>query len=185
MVTALTARAGSWNIVSSSGGADDADFKQVFEDYYTATSGQGTPWTETARASCPDTDALDTRINNIGNAVNIAFVGLFSAASTADANVRKIAITYPHVLASTSACEYFSSGTAPHKGAVDAVDDLDQYITGLSTDGVTVVDLRTAIGFGINPMGSLQDKRYFGYPHPNSAGQAAISSAVVAAIPHP
>jgi hypothetical protein len=74
------------------------------------------------------------------------------------------------------------TGATPEIGAFHVSDDLDNTITGATVSGVQIVDLRTAAGFATNPLSDTQQNRYFGYPHPNSAGQDAIASAVVSKL---
>ena len=183
MISDLTARAGSWNIVTTSGGADDVNFGAALQSFYENASTWNTkPWQVTSRSSCPDTDAIYSRVGSTGSSTNTALANLFLAASNADANVRKLAITYPYVLESTNTCEGYDSGTAPHNGAKQVIDALDANISSLSSIGVHVVDLRSVTGFGSSPMSDIQQTRYFGYPHPSSAGQNDIASAVNSAL---
>jgi alpha-tubulin suppressor-like RCC1 family protein len=178
-VSALQAHAGSWNIVSATGGANDAHFGDRLKDFYSGTSGQGKPWDVAFRSDCPDLDRLDADIQSTSSLVQTALTQLFGAAQTADPNVRRVAVTYPHVLNSTATCAPDSIGSTPYTGATHAVDDLDTAVTALSTTGVMVVDMRSAGLYSSNPQDDIQLTRYFGYPHPNSCGQDAIAAAVV------
>jgi len=182
MVSALQARAGSWNIVSISGGGNDANLEGILHDFYSSTQGQGQPWVVTDRSTCPNTDQMDTNIQNVSQGVHDALTNVLSAARTTDSNVRLVAITYPYILnpdSLTSVCGGDWTGATPHIGVFHAVDDMDSIITGLAVSGLQVVDLRTAGGFATNPLNDIQQTRYFGYPHPNADGQTAIASAVV------
>jgi hypothetical protein len=186
MVSALGARAGSWNVVTLEGGANDSDFAASLADFYTGTSGQGQPWAVTSRANCPDTDTLDARVMDTRSDVQTALASVLTAAQTADANVRRVLLAYPYTLnadSGSSVCGGDMTGATPEIGAFHVTDDLDNTITGATVSGVQIVDLRTATGFATNPLSDTQQTRYFGYPHPNSAGQDAIASAVVSALP--
>jgi hypothetical protein len=181
MVSALQARSGSWNIVSISGGANDARFTDALSDFYTATAGQGLPWSMTDRAGCPNTDTIDGEVQATSSQVQQALASVTTAASAADPNVRRVAITYPYVVnadSATSVCGGDSTTSYPHIGTMHVIDDLDNTVLTLQGLGIMVVDLRSASAFSAYPMNNIQQTRYFGYPHPNMAGQDAIAGAV-------
>jgi len=182
MVSALQARAGSWNVVTVEGGANDSKFGDRLADFYHSTLGQGQPWVVTSRSNCPDTDQLDAKVLETRDAVRQGLTDVLNTAQQTDPNVRRVLLTYPYVLnpdTGSSVCGGDWPGATPAIGAFHVSDDLDTTITGISVSGVRLVELRTASGFASNPLNDTQQTRYFGYPHPNSAGQDAIASAVV------
>lgn len=183
METELNGHAGSWNIVSVNGGANDADLAGTLHDYYVSSNGTGKPWESVLRTTdCPDTDALDARVNT--STVHAALSSVLSDALTADPNVRRIALTYPYILPPdglTSICQG-DSIYPPYLGAGSVVDHIDTALTSLASTSIEVVDLRSASGFGASRMDDIQQTRYFGYPHLNSDGQDDVAAAVVAAL---
>lgn len=183
--SAAQAYAGSWNIFSASGGADDVNFSQTLRDFYK----QGVdvkPWTVQTRPNCPDTDALNTNVQSLINGGNIggkpanpfALRDFFRSIKSADPNARLFAITYPHVLNPNDVCAPNDPNLLPHIGTDAVVDNLDDgYIVPLYKEGVNIIDLRKQI-FNNVPRDYLQLQRYFGYPHPNDAAQSAIATSV-------
>lgn len=188
MENILSAFAGSWNVVSADGGADDINFADALTNYYVQFSVDSVdlnakPWLETTRGQCPDTDTIKANLTTFLATSPTALSGLFTAASIQDPAVRKVVITYPHIMNSTSTCADHDSTTAPHEGANEVIDYLDTgYITPLSSSGVIVVDLRSSGTLSTSPIDDLQQTRYFGYPHPSAQGQVDIAGLVLAAV---
>ena len=164
---------GSWNILSISGGANDAEFADVLKTYYKSHP-SGKPWAAKKASECPNTKLVQKRASATQSDVAESLRTVASAAQAQEPGLRIVNINYPEVVTSSSPC--YGEPFGRNSGAHSVVDTLNRTqhlgLEGLS--GVHWVDLRELLGKE-NPLPRLQLNRYWGYPHVNSSGQDRIA----------
>ncbi len=190
MVRSLRSNSGSWNIVSLTGGANNIRFDATLKDFYDANrTGSLKPWNVKNWSDCPDTQTLYNRLQDQRGPIRADLIRIMADGRAASASTRFVDMLYPYTLAANNVCSQNRqipvtpsdpTKTGTWHGAQSVVDGLNLLHQDLAGPGVMVIDLRTA--FGNSPLSRLQQTRYFGYPHPNDAGQTKIANAAVAAL---
>lgn len=186
----LAMHQGSWNVVSFDGGADEGGlFSTMFNWYFLKNilHNHLVPWDVHSRQQCVDTEGVwqnlqgQAAVSIIANLNQVVF-----DARQADPNVRIATVDYPYVLNDGNVCEgdyirITRGGGVLHHGAASVINFLDDLYGSINGSQIAPVDLRTVFGT-TNPLQYIQTLSDFGYPHPNSAGQQAIATAVANAI---
>jgi hypothetical protein len=191
MTQALSKLAGSWDVLSLTGGANDIDFAGVLRNWY-VTHRFGKPWESAPRANnsvsaaqaCPDSNALYRKIGRLGPSIVTALQSVIDSAQATSTSVRVIDLKYPYLMATGGGCanDYYAlrlgrvrRGVAHWYGATATIDRLDSLHDSLQAKSLRRIDLRGS--FGSQPLGKLQLNRFYGYPHPSDLGQADIAAA--------
>jgi hypothetical protein len=188
---AIAAVGPTWSIISFTGGADDSEFAQALVDFYLTASHVVTqlrPWAVKKAADCPDTEALFNRVLSRETAISNNLNTFLDKGRAASHSVRFIDMLYPHVLNKTNICEpdrevpdqSNPGATITRHGAGSVVDELDRFHLNLLGPDVIHIDPRAL--FGPSPLTKIQQTRYYGYPHPNDAGQAKMAAAAYKAL---
>ncbi len=190
MVRTIRANAGSWNIVSLTGGANNIDFLNTLREFYEEhPSGDPKPWAVTNWSDCPDTQALYNRLLAQRGTITADLAQIVATVREASSSTRFVDMLYPYVLPTSNVCsqdrQVPTNPSNPSQmgtwhGAQSVIDELDRLHQILAGPDVIKVDLRVA--FGNRPLQRLQQTRYFGYPHPNDAGQTKMASIAVTAL---
>ena len=196
---ALRDHAGSWNVVSITGGANDARFADVLKEYYKRSFevlGGVEPWAVFDRSACPRLEPLFANLQERKSRIMDALTSLADIARTASTGVRILDVRYPYVEdrrpASGQGCFGNPNPVRPSGsgGAVALLNDLHRKAFA-GTAGVKTLDLvanfgeapiTTAPATGCDPAGPdpssyIQLRRFYGYPHPNGIGQGRIAQA--------
>jgi hypothetical protein len=185
MHDALVPVAGSWNVVSLNGGADDAKFSRALYDYYLLYSvpspypWDGRPWAVTQWSQCPDTNSVYLRATSptTADAVVTGLRKAVNSARTISPGIRVVDMNYPYVVARDNVCASDHGDWQGANSTVDALSDLhDTAMRGVP--GVYRLDLRDLFG-AENPLPMMQLTRYYGYPHVNGTGQTRIAERAV------
>ncbi|HEX7963635.1 MAG TPA: GDSL-type esterase/lipase family protein [Candidatus Saccharimonadales bacterium] len=188
MVSFLQAHQNTWNVVVFSGGANDIDFGGALKTYYNNAFGLNgetvTPWNVTNQGECPDSTLLYNRLSSSlpdgqdAPAVTIQqnLQTLISQGKAAAPSTRFINMLYPYVVKSTNVCsaDVTLDSTVIFRGSASVVNALNDIHRSLAGPGVLTLD--AAAGFSDNPLPKLQLIRFYGYPHPNDAGQNKLAT---------
>lgn len=189
MVSFLQAHQNTWNVVVLSGGANDIDFGGALKAFYVANAGDlqtfARPWSVLLRTQCPDSDTLYKLLfgNGDPNGPTPASVTIQSnlqtiidAGRSAASSTRFINMLYPNVVKSTNVCgmDAYDGSTVFWHGSNSVVKGLNDIHRNLAGPGILTLD--AAGGFGDNPLPKLQLIRFYGYPHPNDAGQSKLAA---------
>jgi hypothetical protein len=184
MESDLETHAGSWNVVSFTGGGNDVNLALTLTEYYYFHK-NGKPWSvrSWSAGKCPDSESIYRRAIKDGAKIRAALEGIVSAASASSASTRFVSINYPYLVAVENVCgidHLTKSGATWHgsNSAVDALNDIHQQVR---APGLVHVDLRQAFDT-TDGLSDLQLRRYFGYPHPNFEGQQLIAILAASAI---
>jgi hypothetical protein len=183
MRDAIETHAGSWNVVSFTGGADDANFSAALRSYY-GHHPQGKPWAVSAwsRANCPDSDSVYARAIAAAPGIRSALKKVMSTASASSASTRFVDVGYPYVVPKGNVCgTNHRTGSGTWYGSNTVVDFLDTLHRRLSAPGLVHVDLRSQFNRSAK-LSDLQLTRYYGYPHPDASGQNLIAGLAAAAV---
>jgi len=181
----LRARSGSWNVVSVTGGANDAQFEPVLTEYYlghiVSTFGEdwGRPWAEFDPPRCPDTNQVYNAAVSRKDQISGALTGIFRMAKQVSPGVRIVDTLYPYVMNNADDYNRCWANHDGGKGAKATVNYIDGLHTAIVAPNVVRLDLRTVFGnFPIagpsNTM--LQLERHFGYPHVSDVGQNRMAA---------
>jgi hypothetical protein len=186
--TDLAAHSTGWNVVTLSGGADDIDFVSTLTKFYgnNYVINHYLPWSVPRWQSCPDGDQqLWARSQDaaVQTAIASNLTGMIRTAIAAAPGVRIVDITYPYTVDQGNPC--FGNHGSWH-GQRDIVDTIDKIHVNLrfSATRLLTIDLRKSAAFGKSPVanGEIQLTRFYGYPHPSSAGQSDIASLATEAL---
>jgi hypothetical protein len=209
MKAALKQSAGSWNVVSTTGGADDSfgkhtyTFSDAVQDWYEKAILNVPPelekgiWTASAAdpiAGCPHTDGVYQTARAARSTITGNIADVLSTAWKTDHSVRLVDVYYPYVLPKSSSCAKVG-GFNPNKHGTTAVinmlasahDAIPAAVRSLTSPSVNVlpVDLRdptSAFGSVKDPRKLLQLTAYYGYPHANATGQEDIATMAVSRL---
>jgi alpha-tubulin suppressor-like RCC1 family protein len=186
----------SWNVLSVSGGANDAHFKEVLEVFYGQASVRdlfggpvgwvggvnqpmGKPWAVPVKQLCPNTKKVVEDAKQTASAVTKSLQQVITKAREKSPGVRVVDLNYPYVVPADNPCFDAPFGHFPDgqgTGAKAAADTLEkthaEAVKGL--DGVYPIDQRALFGSS-NPLPWIQLTRYYGFPHVNSSGQEVIA----------
>jgi hypothetical protein len=199
------AHAGSWNVVSTTGGADNTVGKNKFtfvdavkEWYETAIVLRDLHgiWTASLidAVGCPYTEGVYQTARAARQGITTDISAILADAWNVDHSVRLIDVYYPYVLPKSESCAQ-GGGLNPSKHGTTAVidmlaaahDDVPAQVQSLTGGAAAVgsVDLRdpnSVYGSAKDPRNLLQLVAYYGYPHVNAEGQEDIASMAVARL---
>ena len=172
MQTKLGSHAGSWNVVSVTGGADDLQFSNELAAFYLKnTLNNLHPWSITNSKKCLDTEGVWTTLQGQSASIATNLDSIASSALGSDPNVRLVDVNYPYVMDTSNICSIDRGAIHGAQSVIDGLDSLHGHFPGAN---VVNIDLRT--GFGVSPLADLQLIELYGYPHPNDAGQTLIGN---------
>jgi hypothetical protein len=188
---AIAARGRTWSVISFTGGANNARFDSTLRDFYRANFPlEATkPWGVKDWSKCPDTQTLYNRLLDQESTIRSDLAQIVALGRQASPSVRFVDMMYPYALKTDNVCNQDRQIPDPNNlsqsqtwhGAGSFIDTIDSLHQELSGPDIIHVDLRPI--FGANPLPRTQQTRYFGYPHPNDAGQSRMASAAVSALP--
>jgi Glycine rich protein len=199
MENALGQHAGSWNVVSVSGGADDGKytFATAVQDWYELAIASGNIRTGVWLASstnigCPDENDVYRTARSQRSDIGRNLASVLAQAAQKSPGTRLLDLYYPYILKSGDGCAKGSLGvkhgaTATINMLDAAHDDVPKVLKEMDASAGPVIqlDLRdpaTIFGSAKNPLSLMQRIAYFGYPHPTATGQQDIADMAVAAL---
>jgi hypothetical protein len=172
----LAQRADSWNLVSVTGGADDADFSTTLARFYSRHwTSLLAPWSVDKPGDCPDTQSVYANAQAAEATIRKNLSSIVAQAVAASPSIQILNLGYPYVVDKGNPC------FADHKkaaGVKSLIDLLNADHKALIGPNVRYVNLAGNSGFGLTPISSgyLQKTRLYGYPHPSDSGQDLIAS---------
>jgi len=196
----LGQRLGSWNIASVTGGANDADFDSpAFVQYETDVfTGQLPALNDiTNRSQCPDKPAdpgspgtpssLLTVLSDAAHQQQSAIADNLTTVLTnlrdTDSDVRIVDVTYPYVVAESSACFAGSPGIEEIINTLNAAHaQADQSVSGVVAVNLPGVFGPSPVDAGLINVAGRGLLTTSAYPHPTGAGQQSIAQSAVSAI---
>jgi hypothetical protein len=189
--SAVAARGSTWSIITFTAGANNLDFGGVLAAFYGKffPAELVKPWNVKNWKDCPDTQLLYNRYLNTSDGIRTDLGQILARGRAASTSVRFLDMLYPYVLKTDNVCQADRQipdpGDLTHSltwhGAGSVIDGLDSLHLELTGTDVYRVDLRQK--FRSNPLPKTQQTRYYGYPHPNDAGQTSAANAAFAILP--
>jgi hypothetical protein len=185
----LRRRYDSWNVVSMTGGGNDAQFADRLRDFYAnnyRSSNPTAPWavsTTNPSVDCPDSQKvwdylkatqLDGR--TLDQHIQDNLQGVVTVAARVSPGVRVINMGYPYMVDAANSCSADTGSWHGSKSVMDSLNIDHSAVTGANVHYISLTDLS---GFGPNPTNNLQLRRLYGYPHPVDTGQNLMANLAV------
>jgi hypothetical protein len=183
MQSDIETHSGSWNVVSFTGGGNDANLRGILSNYYHAHP-SGKPWAVTSwsKSNCPDADTFYGNAIAAASSIKSALKNIMTTAAASSASTRFVDVEYPNIMSTSNVCAInHSTSTGTWFGSNAAVNYLDNLQKNISAPGLVHIDLRPKFDNSSN-VSDLQLIRYFGFPHPNATGQQLIAKLAAAAV---
>jgi hypothetical protein len=190
----LTPHAGSWNIVSFTGGANDLDLEGTMKDYYLnhkleveSSSDAERPWNEEDASNCPDTTTMmSTLLRGAAQTLQTNLSNIIATVRLADPNVRLVDQRYQYTVPAGNICaiDRIDTDLSQVTGATSLIDALNA-VHAAADAGVSqlaVVDPSQLFGSGDSSLNDIQQTIVYGYPHVNATGQVIIGKAAAQAL---
>jgi lysophospholipase L1-like esterase len=180
MRTLLQQHPTTWNVVVFDGGGNDVGLQSVMQNYYTSNP-LGKPWSVTSAPNCPNSETAYENLfgttdgGGLESTIHSNLQAIVTAGKSTNGTPRFVDMLYPYITKSTNVCAK-DSGAFPlpvWHGSASVINGLNDVHRSLAASDVLSLDL--ASGFGDNPLPKIQQIRFYGYPHPNSDGQAKIA----------
>jgi hypothetical protein len=201
----LASAPGTWNVVSTTGGANTGGkghtftFSDAVQGWYEAAIAQGYlrkgVWTANLLGpGCPNTEKVYQTAQAERGAITSDLANVLAAAWQEDRSVRLVDVNYPYVMPKSAACakgggldSYKHGSTAVINMLASAHDAVPAKVRSLTSPGVNVLEVdlrdpRSPFGSVSDPRSLLQLTAFYGYPHPNATGQQDIATMAVAAL---
>jgi hypothetical protein len=179
MAADLGQHAGSWNYVSLTGGADDADFSDALATFYSHHwTSLIAPWAVTSLSDCPDTQSVYVQAQAAQNVIRKNLSDIIRTATASTAGVKVLNVGYAYAVDKTNPCFADHANVAGVKSLIDLLNADHKAITG---PNVHYVNLTASSSFGLYPISHnyIQKTRLYGYPHPSDSGQNLIATTAV------
>ncbi len=183
MISDIESHFGSWNVVSFTGGADDANLGGIFTKWY-LNNPNTEPWTvgSWSPSSCPDSNAFYNNVKTAASSIKSAIKNMIATASATGTSTRFVDVEYPYIVATGNVCGVnHSTSTGTWIGSNAAVNYLDSLQASIKAPGLVYVNLRNHFDTSAL-LSDLQLTTLFGYPHPDTTGQKLIAKLAAAAV---
>jgi sugar lactone lactonase YvrE len=186
MQTILQQHPHTWNVVAFDGGGNDVGLQAVLHDYYVEHLHDNVlvkPWDIKLSADCPNSETAYQNLfgatdgSGLESTIQSNLRAIITAGKGTTGTPRFVDMLYPYITKATNVCSKDATlGTFPTTvwhGSASVINGLNDVHRSLAAGDVLTLDL--ANSFGDNPLPKIQQIRYYGYPHPNDAGQDKIA----------
>ena len=171
----------TWNVVAFDGGGNDVGLQKALSDLYHVEP-LTKPWDEKFQSDCPDSEAVYQKLfgafdgGGVQSNIQSNLQAVIAAGRATPGTPRFLDMLYPYITKTSNVCAQDHTGLLADSvwhGSVSVINGLDDIHRGLAAPDVLTLDLSK--DFGNNPLGKIQQFRYYGYPHPNEDGQNKIA----------